>query len=768
MILVDSVNFFLQGMIGLRGNVIAFQQSIDELASSLPRLPRDLPFLILQSSRKDGKKMDLKIRPQVVLECLTYLKQNCPPYKDIPISEANMDFYRQNDGKVEGIPTIYLDEEKDSVREAIEDCQTIDGEQVILTEQDLLQNDFPAPESFVPNVVPTETIKVLVKEAIMKAGMKATNEQQETFAFPKRLDQPLSESDEFYYSKTFPHLFCNGQAEFRQRGRPATNYTFHSWLTHLKNYHDGRFREDPTFLMVASNQLRRKEQLKIGHLMANDEEIKDLTMAQLQQKIQTDDSILDKLRYHFQSVKGSTQFFYIERKKARALNRHLIARSGGEQQMTLFLTLSPSDFHLDAFHRLLPESKEYIDKKVVASVNDIPDDDKDNYITKSQDYTLRAQALNRHTDLFTNFFLVRAKQFIDVVLKEALGVENYFYRVEHQSRGAPHLHLMLQLKNSPSVKQMDLAFKHEVTKLLQESAVEHLRQLTNMRHRLEDLDNMTEAEKTNFEYLKAKHDELLGILDAKRIISDYVTEHLGISATHPNMDCNNWPKPWGTNYTEPKINVLRQDLSEILSCQDTMLQSYSRLVDRVQLHRHTLSYCLREKKKAEEEKDGKAKEEGAPAAKSKPEKNNKDNKSEAEVSAKKDNHGVQQEVVVDGKTYECRFGFDKPFFGYEPIWVTSASEKTQVLTQVTRQHHLNEDGTQAAGVIHPRGALITPNVPRNEKLMLLRNHSQFNETIKEIALIWLANTGKDINEIEAIDDVTDSNDLNSFFLQMQS
>lgn len=174
---------------------------------------------------------------------------------------------------------------------------------------------------------------------------------------------------------------------------------------------------------------------QIGNIIAHDESVRNLTIQQLKETLKTDDSIIDKMRYHFQSVKGSSQFFYIERKKARALNRHLIARSGGKEQMTLFMTLSPSDYHWNDFHQLLPEAKEYLNKTVVANVSDIPVGQEEHYITKHDDFKKRSAALNKYSDLFLNYFCTRVKVFFDTVLKEALGVEDFFYRVEFQSRG---------------------------------------------------------------------------------------------------------------------------------------------------------------------------------------------------------------------------------------------------------------------------------------------------------------------------------------------
>lgn len=290
-----------------------------------------------------------------------------------------------------------------------------------------------------------------------------------------------------------------------------------------------------------------------------------------------------------------------------------------------------------------------------------------------------------------------------------------FQFCHHFLQGSPHIHAMCSLKNSPSVIETELAFKKEVTAKLQQDALEYFEKMVEIRTKLDDAANLSDEERDKFEHLKSQHDLLLSIFEARDSVLSYITEHLGISATHPNQNCYSWPKPYGTNAQEPDQNVLRQDLLDILKSEDSMMLSYERLIDRVQLHKHTLTYCLREKKKEKE----------------KPDKETKETKESVEGdNAKEEAPRLQQEVVIGDKTYECRFGFDKPFFGYKATYETASNERTQILTKVDRQHHLNKDGTPSEAVVHPRGALITPGASKDKLLLYLRNHPALNETIK--------------------------------------
>ena len=192
------------------------------------------------------------------------------------------------------------------------------------------------------------------------------------------------------------------------------------------NFHDGRFRTDPTFGMIVNNQLNRRNALTIGNIIARD--LGDMTVAELKAAVAKNDAgVMEKLQYYSKNIDGSPQYFYNQRKKMKvlfqmsilistnngcsnnsyifvtilqALNRHLLYRSGGKESMTIFQTFSPADMHWDGFHRLLPEedTKAYLGKIIVDKPTDIPDGaNEDNYITKSQDIQLRSRNVNKHS-----------------------------------------------------------------------------------------------------------------------------------------------------------------------------------------------------------------------------------------------------------------------------------------------------------------------------------------------------------------------------------
>ena len=115
-----------------------------------------------------------------------------------------------------------------------------------------------------------------------------------------------------------------------------------------------------------------------------------MSLKELQELVASgSEDILKKLGYYSRVVKGSPSYWHTERKKMKALSRHIIHRSMEKEQMHIFQTFSPgkkickklyleiptneidffhphlADMHWDFFHQLIPEAHDlYLNKKV--------------------------------------------------------------------------------------------------------------------------------------------------------------------------------------------------------------------------------------------------------------------------------------------------------------------------------------------------------------------------------------------------------------------
>ena len=85
------------------------------------------------------------------------------------------------------------------------------------------------------------------------------------------------------------------------------------------------------------------------------------------------------------------------------------------------------------------------------------------------------------------------------------------------------------------------------------------------------------------------------MVESRKKVSQFAERNIGLSATHPQPDCRQWPGPEGQNTARPSINCLTQQFRDIGHHQVTLDTDYERLVNRVELHTCQENYCKRYK-----------------------------------------------------------------------------------------------------------------------------------------------------------------------------
>ena len=146
------------------------------------------------------------------------------------------------------------------------------------------------------------------------------------------------------------------------------------------------------------------------------------------------------LYYFARNIKGSPQYFNSHSTISVNFLRHLKISSDDKKTFNLFLTWSAADHHWPELHRLFPNHKEYLGKKVVKSLADIPAGaDKSQYIDKKTDTLLRMKNVNENSDIINCFFL---KKFELLVLHifPILKITDYIAKSEFQGQRAIHIH----------------------------------------------------------------------------------------------------------------------------------------------------------------------------------------------------------------------------------------------------------------------------------------------------------------------------------------
>ena len=74
------------GLQGYSGHCINLPQNIKELASSLPRYPKDVPVIVVTMKGKDNSFKDVSVRRQNVIDALCWLINNNPYYSDVQVN----------------------------------------------------------------------------------------------------------------------------------------------------------------------------------------------------------------------------------------------------------------------------------------------------------------------------------------------------------------------------------------------------------------------------------------------------------------------------------------------------------------------------------------------------------------------------------------------------------------------------------------------------------------------------------------------------------
>ena len=720
------------GKTGLKGNTITFEQDLKRIITVLPLLPKDLPFIILESANENNT-LEFTVRPQLLLDALVWLKANNHLYKNVTISEENLDHYQRSNGKVIGIRKFnyaYQPDQKKREAEEKRDQEPPMADKDQVNEKDL-DGDFPSPDSLVPCVTESDDLETLLRKAVQENtdGEKTEDrkESQENVTenssaqeqnpphlgevrlpWPERARDPLSEFSDYYYAKCLPNLFPDGVGGEFNRQRKGKQPPFKGWVNHLLNYKDGRFSNHAFFPMLVANQLQRRTALTLGNVIGK-QSAKDMTMRQFKEELEKENSdILNKVQYYSQRVPGSNSYFYTKTSQAKAMAEHLRHRSEDTEMFNVFLTLSMADMHLKDLHELFPESSEYLNKTVVEPLEmPLDDTEAEPFITKSKDFLLRRQNVNNRALLVVNYFCTKVERLVTEVLPKTIGVKEFIIRYEFQSRGAIHAHVLLSCLNGPSAPELELALN---TTLRKDPKA--------------DLEMAKEdnVDSSRLEYLETKVSDLENAQKAMEKLVYFSAHQIGISCLHPNSNPSEWKQPYGQNVAEPVTHPCREDIVDTLATESSVRNTYENLVNICQSHKCMMKYCLKEVKtgkKKDEKKDEKI-----------------DIKDSAKDEALERTSNAKQQTLG----HECRFKFPKDPVGFK--YETELMNDKEVITKVER---IPRNLPLGCGVVEEPSP-VGSNVRGSREFKTIRNHPVVNSHVPEISFLWQGNTDCQIIE----------------------
>ena len=620
-LIIPFVNIFKNkaGGRGYSGHSISFPQDIstmmENLPDSLPHPIEDLKIILVRESKSTGKKREFKVSGTKIRQALEWLIENCPDYQHIKINEENLAQYPTETDDID-IPTcskenaepVVLNSEEApesgigeapkvktkeaSVSETVEEAYADEKNPFDNEDEELLQvyedhvdelGDIPKPTHTLIGNLATDTIENFVKKAIdeLKVG-----DAPEKVPWPEQDDEPVSDFTAGYFTMAFPHLFPDGMGDITKT-RPGLTPTRKQWLRHLLRV-DRRFAKDPLFILVVTNIEQKKKALQCGNLYV-DRCVADLDHEQIKEQILAgNEKVLRGLSCMSSGIDGSQQMFSKKISMATSFLRHIRIVSNDTEVFNSFLTFSAADGHWDELHKKLPGHEKYIGKRLVKSLGDVEESERENCITLAEDYIYRKAAVEDNQDIVNEFFCKRMRTMWEEVLQPVLGGKYAIFRFEFQHRGCIHCHMVMSMENGPCHREMELAKKP-----LPKHPIEPV--WTKSLDQAYDSEEEKEARK---QAMKEKYDQALenynNIIAAKEKMIDFNSLLLGVFAVHPELDFENWPAPYGKNPHRPLSNVLRESFMQHLDNPKELHDFWIRLVNRVELHKCKKGSCLTE------------------------------------------------------------------------------------------------------------------------------------------------------------------------------
>ena len=525
-----------------KGHCITFTHDLDEFSgrlTSLPPRPADLPLLIVAPG--DETSVGLPANRHKILQALVWLKRNNRFYTDVIIDEEVLRLYPEDDTTpVAGLHTVRgdnADEEKVDNASAY----THEEERAEMTYSTVLTRDN------------RNTEQEVIEQEVLRRPVRT--------AMPNRSKDPVSEWTEGYFSMAFPTLpgFCYGECDLTV-ARVGAQPSLKAWVKHLLAHPSRQFVTHPTFLLVMGNRLLRTTALSTASIYAKLLD-PNMTMAELKAKLAAGDAtLISKLLTFCRNVPGTRQFWNWKRNQAYSLVDWVHLMSDNTETFTLFLTLSFADNHILELHRLLDTENRYIDKIVVNNASEIPAEaNREDYITLAQQNKMRVEAVASQPDVASEFLNKKLNLLLEHVLVPCLGALDWIIRCEFQHRSTEHFHMVLRLKDGPSIDTVKMAF-------------------TTYSFDVKDAVVVPNGREPSPEV----------VAEARANIIDMGINRIGLVANHPELDANNWPQPEGLRSGRPATNCLRMTFEE------AMLQPLQDLIDlynRIMLHACNKGYC---------------------------------------------------------------------------------------------------------------------------------------------------------------------------------
>lgn len=450
------------GTLGMKGHVCSFMQDVNNVATRLPNLPKDVKAVKMIRSFTDCRGVDqvkvFMVNKGRVLKALHWLIKHHQDYrrayeqKELIIDTSNLD-WMESDEEAE-LPVIELhkccaDDEVDL---------GISRDQCYVP--DLENDDFEASGITCPeNAALTSEASDEILRTLKKAAGKKSNIP--SLDWPQHSNEAISEFDctVRIFVNAFPHLFPGGIADVKEPERKIGVW-ISKWAKHLLLYSDGRFARDNVWGFFAYNYCLRNRNTESGSFFVN-RHISNppSSLEELQNSLRNGDySFVNKMTYFTKKVRGSDSYWRQKRSELYNWTHHHIAEGRGAPNG--FFTLSCAEYFWPDMIRLL-EDRIWIAEGRHRNGPGAKTDRHGNVIDLISDRKARNKAVNEYAIVVQEFFIKRTEDYLNTVGRHVFGIEHYWCRFEFaKGRGQIHAHILVILSKSIQARiqeRVDLA-----------------------------------------------------------------------------------------------------------------------------------------------------------------------------------------------------------------------------------------------------------------------------------------------------------------------
>ncbi len=186
---------------------MSFHQDVQQFINRLPRRPEDLPYIVIKAPNQN---MPFTANRNHIYDALVFLKRSNPDCANIVIDMDYISQYPEDSSSpVQNIPTLDSEACASDVNEVTatgENAPTIDSHADLDTDEMV--------ETVAQCDVQTSAMNDQIKRALINDQQPPN---QPTIDWPPRDNQPASEWEPGFFSKSFPNLFPYGTADIKTK-----------------------------------------------------------------------------------------------------------------------------------------------------------------------------------------------------------------------------------------------------------------------------------------------------------------------------------------------------------------------------------------------------------------------------------------------------------------------------------------------------------------------------------------------------------------------